>query len=34
MYKIALLSKDDREDLFINTSRKMGITEAIVEKDF
>lgn len=34
MYKIAVLSKDDRKDIFINTARKMGVNEAIVEKDF
>lgn len=34
MKKIALLSKEERETLFINTSRKMHVTEAIVEKDF
>ena len=34
MRNIALLPKEEREILFINTSRKMHITEAIVEKDF
>lgn len=32
MYQIAI--NDEREELFINTAAKMGITPAIVEKDF
>lgn len=34
MYKVANLSNDDRQILFRNTSQKIGIHEAIVEKDF
>lgn len=34
MYKIARLSSKDREALFRNTANKIGMTEAIVEKDF
>lgn len=34
MNKVACLSKKDRQDLFLGTARKMGINEAIVEKDF
>jgi len=32
--KVARLSSKDRQDLFLGTARKMGINEAIVEKDF
>jgi hypothetical protein len=34
MNKIARLSSKDREALFRNTTNKIGMTEAIVEKDF
>ena len=34
MYSIAKLSGDDRRILFRNTAQKMGVTEAVVEKDF
>ena len=34
MYKVANLSNDDRQILFRNISQKIGIHEAIVEKDF
>ena len=34
MKKIAVLPIKDREALFRNTSNKMGMTEAIIEKDF
>lgn len=34
MRKIALLASKDREALFRNTANKMGMTEAIIEKDF
>lgn len=34
MRKIALIPKKDREALFRNTAVKMGMSEAIVEKDF
>lgn len=34
MNKVACLSNKDRQDLFLGTARKMGINEAIVEKDF
>lgn len=34
MYKIARLSDEERQTLFRNTSQKIGIHEAIVEKDF
>lgn len=34
MYKIARLQRKDREALFRNTAYKMGMTEAIIEKDF
>ena len=34
MRRIALLESKDREALFRNTANKMGLTEAIVEKDF
>lgn len=34
MYKIARLPRKDREALFRNTAYKMGMTEAIIEKDF
>ena len=34
MYKIAKLSKRDRQELIIATASKMKVAEAIVEKDF
>lgn len=34
MRKIACLPDDDRRELFRNTADKMGLTDAIVEKDF
>lgn len=34
MKKIASLSKEEREELFLNTANKIGIPPAIVEKDF
>lgn len=34
MRKIACLSDDDRRELFRNTADKMGLNDAIVEKDF
>ncbi len=34
MNRVACLSNKDRQDLFLGTARKMGINEAIVEKDF
>lgn len=34
MYKIAELKDEDRRILFRNTAQKMGMHEAIVEKDF
>lgn len=34
MYKIAKLSKQERQELFIATASKMKVAEAIVEKDF
>jgi hypothetical protein len=34
MHKVALLSKEQRGELFAETASKMGITNAIVEKDF
>lgn len=34
MRKIAVLPTKDREALFRNTSNKLGMTEAIIEKDF
>ena len=34
MYKIANISKKDREALFRNTADKYGLNEAIIEKDF
>lgn len=34
MRKIARLSDDDRRELFRNTADKMGLNDAIVEKDF
>lgn len=34
MIKIARLSKNDLQDLFLNTARHMGVQSAVVEKDF
>lgn len=34
MRKIARLSEIDRQELFRNTADKMGLNDAIVEKDF
>ena len=34
IYKIAYLPDDDRRELFRNTADKMGLNDAIVEKDF
>lgn len=34
MRKIACLPDDDRRELFRNTADKMGLNDAIVEKDF
>ena len=34
MRKIAGLPDDDRRELFRNTADKMGLNDAIVEKDF
>jgi len=34
MNNIAKLPAKDREALFRNTAHKMGMTEAIIEKDF
>ena len=34
MINIAVASKKDREALFRNTAEKLGLTEAIIEKDF
>lgn len=34
MKNVARLSNNDRSELFRNTSDKMGLNEAIVEKDF
>ena len=34
MRKIAQLPDQDRSDLFRNTADKMGLSDAIVEKDF
>lgn len=34
MKEIARLSNDDRSDLFRNTADKMGLNDAIIEKDF
>jgi len=34
MRKIARLSADERKALFTNTASKMGLNEAIIEKDF
>lgn len=34
MRKIACLSDDDRRELFRNTADKIGLNDAIVEKDF
>ena len=33
MYSIARLSEDERRILFRNTAQKMGVNEAIIEKD-
>lgn len=34
IYKIVCLPDDDRKELFRNTADKMGLNDAIVEKDF
>ena len=34
MRKIALIESNEREALFRNTAAKMGVSEAIIEKDF
>ena len=34
MYRIVKYSKEERRILFRNTSQKMNIHEAIIEKDF
>ena len=34
MRNVARLSAQDRSDLFRNTADKMGLSDAIVEKDF
>lgn len=34
MYKIAKLSDAERRIIFRNTAQKMGLDEAIIEKDF
>lgn len=34
MYTVAKMSEDDRRILFRNTAQKLGINEAIIEKDF
>ena len=34
MYKIIKYSNDEKRILFRNTAQKMGIQEAIVEKDY
>ena len=34
MINIANISENDRKALFQNTAAKMGLTDAIVEKDF
>lgn len=34
MYRIAQASDQDRQALFRNTAQKMGMNEAIIEKDF
>ena len=34
MRKVAMLSDGDRRELFRNTADKMGLNDAIVEKDF
>jgi len=34
MIRIASLSKEEREELFLNTAQKTGMPPAIVEKDF
>ena len=34
MRKVALLSADERRELFRNTAEKMGLPDAIIEKDF
>ena len=34
MIKIAALDKSEREELFLNTSEKLGLPPAIIEKDF
>ena len=34
MIRIASLSKEEREELFLNTAQKMGMPPAIIEKDF
>ena len=34
MIGIAALSREEREELFLNTAQKVGMPPAIVEKDF
>ena len=34
IYKIVCLPDDDRREFFRNTADKMGLNDAIVEKDF
>lgn len=34
MRKIAKITENDRKALFHNTAAKMGMTDAIIEKDF
>ena len=34
MRRIAKINEDDRKALFHNTAAKMGMTDAIIEKDF
>ena len=34
MYSIARLPEDERRILFRNTAQKMGMNEAVIEKDF
>ena len=34
MIQIASLSREEREELFLNTAHKIGMPPAIVEKDF
>ena len=34
MKNVAILSNDERQELFRNTADKMGLHDAIIEKDF